>query len=113
MDGGDGIDRVRIDDRLGAECRGERAALRDGVDGDDTAPMATPSIVALSPTGPCPKTASVSRPDTSRRFNAPYAVPVPHEMAAPSSKEITSGIGTSVLAGTTMNGACAPLPVMP
>ena len=77
------------------------------------APMAVPSCVALSPTGPWPKTASVSRPETSSRFKAPYAVPVPHEMAAPSSKESSSGSGTSVRAGTFMSGAWAPWPVMP
>ncbi len=34
-------------------------------------PMAAPSIVAERPTGPWPKTASVSRPETSRRLSAP------------------------------------------
>ena len=41
------------------------------------------------------------------------AVPVPQEIAAPSSKPIESGRGTSVRAGTFMKGACAPCPVMP
>ena len=77
------------------------------------APIATPSMVAERPTGPWPKTASVSRPETSRRRSAWYAVPVPHEMAAPSSKESSSGRGTSVEAGTVMNGAWPPWPVMP
>jgi hypothetical protein len=40
-------------------------------------------------------------------------VPVPHEIAAPSSKEISSGSGTRVKAGTFMKGACPPWPVMP
>src|SRR5881398_312613 len=35
------------------------------------APIARPSIVAERPTGPWPKTARVSRPETSRRLSAP------------------------------------------
>src|SRR5262249_4126164 len=77
------------------------------------APIAAPSIVALSPTGPCPNTASVSRPDTSSRFSAPYAVPVPQATAAPSSNVSSSGTGTFGRARTLLYSACAPSPVAP
>ena len=72
------------------------------------APIARPSIVALSPTGPWPKIASVSRPDTSMRLRAPYAVPVPHETDAPSSNDSSSGSGTQVNAGAFIYRACPP-----
>jgi hypothetical protein len=35
------------------------------------APIAAPSMVAERPTGPCPNTARVSRPETSMRLSAP------------------------------------------
>ena len=64
--------------------------------------MAVASCTALSPTGPWPNTASVSRPERFMRRSALYAVPVPQEIAAPVAKESSSGSGTSVRAGTVM-----------
>src|ERR1700674_5562964 len=77
------------------------------------APIATANCVADNPTGPCPKIAIVPRPERPTRRNAPYAVPVPHEIAAPVSNDRPSGSGTNVLAGTFMYRACPPLPVTP
>src|ERR1700693_3349410 len=61
------------------------------------APIATANCVADNPTGPCPKIAIVSRPERPTRRSAPYAVPVPHEIAAPVSNDRPSGRGTNVL----------------
>ena len=69
--------------------------------------------MALKPTGPWPKIARVSRPDSPIRRSAPKAVPVPQEMAAPVSKLNSSGKGTRVRAGAAIWGAWAPWPVMP
>lgn len=63
------------------------------------APRAEASWVADRPTGPWPKIAMVWSPVSSRRFNAPQAVPVPQEMAAPVSNDSSSGSCTSVFAG--------------
>jgi hypothetical protein len=48
------------------------------------APIARPNIAAARPTGPNPVTSSRSRPDTSRRSSASYAVPKPQDTNAPS-----------------------------
>ena len=77
------------------------------------APMATANCVADKPTGPCPKMAIVSPPCRLIRFSAPHAVPVPHETAAPVTKESESGSGTSVETGTFMYFACPPCPPEP
>ena len=77
------------------------------------APMALASCVAASPTGPWPKIAMVSSPWRPKRCSAPQAVPVPQEIAAPVSKESSSGSGTRVRAGHFMKAAWAPCPVTP
>src|SRR5262245_56669857 len=74
------------------------------------APITMTSCVADNPTGPWPKMAIVSPPCRLSRFSAPHAVPVPHEIAAPVTKESESGRGTSVPTGTFMYLACAPCP---
>ena len=51
-------------------------------------------MVALSPTGPWPKTATVSDSSNASRLTAWNAVPVPHEQAAASGKPSSSGILT-------------------
>ena len=56
---------VALIDRLGAERAGERQPLGATSIAITRAPIARPSRVALSPTGPWPKTARVSRPETS------------------------------------------------
>src|SRR5439155_5927167 len=112
-DRGDRVRLLRVDDRLGAELARECQPLGGDVDRDHPGAHRAPEQRRAEPDRPWPKTASVSRPETSRRLSAPYAVPVPHEIAAPSSKVSDSGSGTSVDAGTVMNGACPPWPVMP
>ena len=77
------------------------------------APMTSASCVADRPTGPWPKMAIVSPPCRVIRFSAPQAVPVPHEIAAPVTKESASGSGTSVDTGTFMYFACPPCPPEP
>ena len=77
------------------------------------APISFASWVADSPTGPWPKIAIVSLPERFIRRRAPQAVPVPQEMAAPVSKERSSGSGTSVLAGTHKYLAWPPLALLP
>ena len=71
MDRVDGIRLVRVDDAVGPELLGQREALGEMSTAMMRAPIAAPRSVALSPTGPCPKTASVSRPETSSRLSAP------------------------------------------
>ena len=75
--------------------------------------MTSASCVADRPTGPWPKMAIVSPPCRVIRFSAPQAVPVPHEIAAPVTKESASGSGTSVDTGTFMYFACPPCPPEP
>ena len=77
------------------------------------APIITASCVADRPTGPWPKTAIVSPPCRLSLFRAPHAVPVPHEIAAPVTKESESGSGTSVDTGTFMYRAWPPCPPEP
>ena len=76
-------------------------------------PMAAPSRVALRPTGPWPNTVMVVPPGSAIRLMAPKAVPVPHETAAPSAKDSSSGRSIRVPTGTFIYGAWAPSPVMP
>ena len=49
------------------------------------APISVPNIVAASPTGPCPNTASTSRPETSSFFSAWNEVLAPQARYAPTS----------------------------
>ena len=72
--------------------------------------MALASCVAESPTGPWPKIAMVSSPWSPRRCSAPQAVPVPQEIAAPVSKESSSGSGTRVRAGHFMKARMGAVP---
>jgi hypothetical protein len=81
--------------------RARHARVLD-VNGDDPRPDRGGERTADWPTGPWPKTTTVSRPVTPSRMSAPYAVPVPHEMAAPVEKISSSGRGMSVPAGAFM-----------
>jgi hypothetical protein len=64
-----------------------------------SAPIAAASCVADNPTGPWPKIAMLCCPCKRSRCNAPHAVPVPHEIAAPAAKDNSSGSVTKVRAG--------------
>jgi hypothetical protein len=63
-------------------------------------PIHLAESVPLKPTGPCPKIATLSRPDTLIFFNPFQAVPVPHEIAAPAANESSLGRCTNVRVGT-------------
>ena len=105
-----GVDGVREITRRGSQALAQTSmsAITNAARSAPTstastrAPIARASWVALKPTGPWPKMAMVSRPERFNRRNAPKAVPVPQEMAAPVSKESSSGSGTTVKAGAFM-----------
>src|ERR1700722_15258411 len=77
------------------------------------APIALANCVPASPTGPWPKIASVSFPDSRIRRSALYAVPEPQAIAAPAENDNSSGNGTIVLAGTHRYCACPPCELLP
>ena len=77
------------------------------------APIALANCVPASPTGPWPKIAIVSLPESRIRRSALYAVPEPHEIAAPAEKVSSSASGTSVFAGTLRYFACPPCELLP
>ena len=66
------------------------------------APIALADNVPLAPTGPWPNTTTMSRPETSIFLSPFQAVPVPQEMAAPSSKDNSSSRSTRLREGTKM-----------
>ena len=66
------------------------------------APMYLADMVPLSPTGPCPKIATTSPPATLIFLRPFQAVPVPQEIAAPPSKDSSSGRWTRRRDGTRM-----------
>ena len=66
------------------------------------APIAFADNVPLAPTGPWPNTATMSRPEIPIFLRPFQAVPVPQEMAAPSSKVNSSSSRTSDRDGTRM-----------
>ena len=75
----------------------------------EAAPSARPSMAAASPTGPRPVIEEpASRPETSSRSSASYAVPNPHETRAPSTKDSDSGSERQVRSSASRKSACPP-----
>ena len=67
----DVVGRFGTDEEVGAEVLCALEPLLAGVERDDPRPIVEASCVAESPTGPWPKIAIVSRPETFMRLSAP------------------------------------------